>query len=89
MKSVVSANYTKAGSSLPSRGAWIEIIIHYGHIRTLLSLPSRGAWIEISHKYKKEQDYKSLPSRGAWIEIDFVPLYDEENGVAPLAGSVD
>ena len=34
--------------SLPSRGAWIEIIIHYGHIRTLLaSLPSRGAWIEI------------------------------------------
>ena len=28
--------------SLPSRGAWIEIIIHYGHIRNLLSRSPRG-----------------------------------------------
>ena len=33
--------------SLPSRGAWIEIIFQMNNPDLLLSLPSRGAWIEI------------------------------------------
>ena len=53
------------------------------------SLPSRGAWIEISAEDEAENCKESLPSRGAWIEI-FVYHHDEENDeVAPLAGSVD
>ena len=35
-------------SSLPSRGAWIEIVAyHFGMPSPEGSLPSRGAWIEI------------------------------------------
>ena len=40
---------TKNGyTSLPSRGAWIEITIHYEAGFRILSLPSRGAWIEMA-----------------------------------------
>ena len=35
------------GESLPSRGAWIEILSVTGGGHLLKSLPSRGAWIEI------------------------------------------
>ena len=34
-------------SSLPVRGAWIEIAFFHDFFATLLSLPVRGAWIEI------------------------------------------
>ena len=34
--------------SLPSRGAWIEILLNAVASLTARSLPSRGAWIEIS-----------------------------------------
>ena len=33
--------------SLPSRGAWIEIIRYPRNSRQYRSLPSRGAWIEM------------------------------------------
>ena len=33
--------------SLPSRGAWIEIVVLLLLVREVKSLPSRGAWIEI------------------------------------------
>ena len=33
--------------SLPSRGAWIEILIYNQCGQPARSLPSRGAWIEI------------------------------------------
>ena len=36
--------------SLPSQGAWIEIIIDFsGSSFFFMSLPSQGAWIEILH----------------------------------------
>ena len=36
-------------SSLPSRGAWIEIVsVIWTMSPVLWSLPSRGAWIEIT-----------------------------------------
>ena len=34
--------------SLPSRGAWIEILIYNQCGQPARSLPSRGAWIEIN-----------------------------------------
>ena len=56
-------------SSLPSRGAWIEIR-EQGRSRTAyVSLPSRGAWIEIPQARYFTLGGSSLPSRGAWIEI--------------------
>ena len=55
--------------SLPSRGAWIEIIGAGQDHPALGSLPSRGAWIEIIHYRHNLTPSKSLPSRGAWIEI--------------------
>ena len=34
-------------ASLPSLGAWIEVLIPTGQSHQLLSLPSLGAWIEV------------------------------------------
>ena len=36
--------------SLPSRGAWIEIIPGVAEVVAAWSLPSRGAWIEIKRR---------------------------------------
>ena len=75
--------------SLPSRGAWIEIIALSVNGEALKSLPSRGAWIEIILTSGKKPYLMSLPSRGAWIEI---PVSRQPGGrrlVAPLTGSVD
>ena len=77
--------------SLPSRGAWIEIVLFPVPVWLLCpSLPSRGAWIEIPTK--READTiaaESLPSRGAWIEIPTSAAAAYWDGVAPLTGSVD
>ena len=56
-------------SSLPSRGAWIEMVQNRVDQSLLVSLPSRGAWIEILPITNTARVLKSLPSRGAWIEI--------------------
>ena len=76
-------------TSLPSRGAWIEITHCDGGACPIPSLPSRGAWIEILSARGSTMALESLPSRGAWIEIgqQAVPVVDPP--VAPLAGSVD
>ena len=55
--------------SLPSRGAWIEILAAAVPVISPLSLPSRGAWIEIPYYVSESMLEESLPSRGAWIEI--------------------
>ena len=39
----------QAGRSLPSRGAWIEMLTPPTLAFVVQSLPSRGAWIEILH----------------------------------------
>ena len=49
---------TETGESLPSRGAWIEILWLCGEDRPGRSLPSRGAWIEIG---LKSQSYTGNP----------------------------
>ena len=59
-----------AFTSLPVRGAWIEIANANGTIDGILSLPVRGAWIEIFFTPLPLIVCKpSLPVRGAWIEI--------------------
>ena len=62
-------NYVLDIMSLPSRGAWIEILLSRLINQAIQSLPSRGAWIEISIYKIISNNNKSLPSRGAWIEI--------------------
>ena len=57
-------------TSLPVRGAWIEITL-IARIRRLRhsSLPVRGAWIEIVKRCVLCIYIWSLPVRGAWIEM--------------------
>ena len=47
LKSFYRDEEKRLASSLPSRGAWIEIISQPVSVKSLRSLPSRGAWIEI------------------------------------------
>ena len=42
-----SASVPGVSTSLPSRGAWIEIPLLEAHGVHTMSLPSRGAWIEM------------------------------------------
>ena len=55
--------------SLPTRGAWIEMMQEPLFCMPMTSLPTRGAWIEISPCRGKPGLSRSLPTRGAWIEI--------------------
>ena len=76
-------------TSLPARGAWIEIDGSKSDRSGAWSLPARGAWIEITVGVGRSMENGSLPARGAWIEIlDRIvdPLGDD---VAPREGSVD
>ena len=65
--------YTITLPSLPSRGAWIEMIVSLVNAEPSLSLPSRGAWIEMKSTRNLTIPSSSLPSRGAWIEICRLP----------------
>ena len=76
-------------SSLPPRGAWIEIMKPWKAERICESLPPRGAWIEILSLNPEPLDLLSLPPRGAWIEIYPVGSIYMSVNVAPPAGSVD
>ena len=59
-------------SSLPTRGAWIEIITSLIASTIVWSLPTRGAWIEIFIFLRScSKAEESLPTRGAWIEMDW------------------
>ena len=39
--------YSVYPSSLPTRGAWIEMLYLSATVKLVWSLPTRGAWIEI------------------------------------------
>ena len=75
--------------SLPSRGAWIEILDDAVDAVYMMSLPSRGAWIEISSSGRSWSSSSVAPLAGS------VDRNQQYNGfvvltvVAPLAGSVD
>ena len=77
-------------ASLPSRGAWIEMMK-----RPLRSRCSRVAPLTGSVDRNRTStpcptwQSPSLPSRGAWIEIAYIVVSRSCNDVAPLTGSVD
>ena len=91
LKLVRAETVKNESTSLPSRGAWIEIVCSLVSYGRDWSLPSRGAWIEIrSCSGVLASAVPSLPSRGAWIEIYATAhLPEQELRVAPLTGSVD
>ena len=75
--------------SLPTRGAWIEMLIEDNSLLRILSLPTRGAWIEMVMALSITRISMSLPTRGAWIEIIGDKIAPSKEGVAPHTGSVD
>ena len=89
MKSRNALQIIIARLSLPTRGAWIEILYHIGAYNVDTSLPTRGAWIEIEPGSDIYVVRKSLPTRGAWIEILIAPKLLLGLVVAPHTGSVD
>ena len=52
-------------TSLPSRGAWIEIADIYVRCKAVRSLPSRGAWIEIAPSGAKGDTDTVAPLTGS------------------------
>ena len=53
-------------SSLPSRGAWIEMItVGNADIGYIASLPSRGAWIEIAQLVSRYHTETVAPLAGS------------------------
>ena len=77
-------------TSLPARGAWIEIGRFRGTLRTSESRSPQG---ERGLKFGYISPYSgvstSLPARGAWIEIDWLTFKALKYLVAPRKGSVD
>ena len=51
-------------TSLPSRGAWIEIMCGREIPYYITSLPSRGAWIEIRESVREIRSQKRRSPRG-------------------------
>ena len=64
--------------SLPSRGAWIEMISDYTRYDLEYVAPLAGSVDRNAERMEKQvKPWMSLPSRGAWIEINcgFKALY--------------
>ena len=77
--------------SLPSRGAWIEIVFSSLDFSSKGSLPSRGAWIEIYYDLtlKEWRDYVAPLAGSVDRNNKEKQRFLEVEPVAPLAGSVD
>ena len=76
--------------SLPTRGAWIEILgveSANGLVAGRSPHGERGLK-SACRKYKIVKDL-SLPTRGAWIEISVLICWAISRRVAPHTGSVD
>ena len=52
-------------TSLPVRGAWVEILINIIQCITSVSLPVRGAWVEIRICQKSRRDMCVAPRAGS------------------------
>ena len=77
-------------TSLPSRGAWIEMWKLDGIAVASMSLPSRGAWIEIGHPLDEQVNDAVAPLTGSVDRNKREPgKKKNRRSVAPLTGSVD
>ena len=74
--------------SLPSRGAWIEIISIDDSISDNTSLPSRGAWIEMQYLLRTAVFYMVAPFTGSvdW-NILFLPIIQPLDSSLPSRGA--
>ena len=76
--------------SLPTRGAWIEILEWYYSEHPERSLPTRGAWIEILRGFCFIQRVAGRSPHGErglkYLDLD---LHMTQLSVAPHTGSVD
>ena len=77
-------------SSLPTRGAWIEIELrHIAFVRFQGRSPHGERGLKLMRQSAISTAIPSLPTRGAWIEIALASSYDTTIQVAPHTGSVD
>ena len=78
-------------TSLPSRGAWIEIpTVNHADVVNWLSLPSRGAWIEIGNEFIGVAGREIVaPLTGSVDRNSPVITMRWSVRVAPFTGSVD
>ena len=90
MKWLPWASAARGRSSLPVRGAWVEMPCVPCIVAGLIwSLPVRGAWVEMgAFRVPAAPRVMSLPVRGAWVEILLCVCDKCQNIVAPRAGSV-
>ena len=88
MKSGVGKIANGISASLPSVGAWVEIIMAIQPTGRKKSLPSVGAWVEITMAQNYATNVRSLPSVGAWVEIKKFGRVVSQTSVAPFGGSV-
>ena len=59
--------------SLPSQGAWIEIVWSFRATPTPPSLPSQGAWIEICPRdYLAQAETSRSPHRGRGLKSRYI-----------------
>ena len=77
-------------TSLPSRGAWIEIHeIYLPGYQPHRRSPHGERGLKCRWDGQLRRLVLSLPSRGAWIEICATVIISPPFFVAPLTGSVD
>ena len=77
-------------SSLPVRGAWIEMPLSCSMLRMELSRsPCGERGLKSAQARDSRRGLLSLPVRGAWIEIFGTADVTDTEKVAPRAGSVD
>ena len=77
-------------SSLPPRGAWIEISWRLPLVVCYVVAPPHGErGLKLTYDDLHLPVSESLPPRGAWIEIKYVRKCAANAYVAPPTGSVD
>ena len=69
MKFEIAKECAEYETSLPVRGAWVEICQGAVQKNKAPSLPVRGAWVEICKDWICCCKRWSLPVRGAWVEM--------------------
>ena len=83
-------NYVLDIMSLPSRGAWIEILLSRLINQAIQSLPSRGAWIEMSLRFLLSPLSRRRSLHGErGLKLCPVLMFAFSHIVAPFTGSVD
>ena len=77
--------------SLPSRGAWIEIVPRGTLQPDAAAVAPLAGSVDRNYTVAAANGTAcpSLPSRGAWIEMETTGYSGQHRAVAPLAGSVD